>query len=153
MIKNLNLVSPIDLRRMKISERRDFLTRYMREHFVGHAYNAPALGGKKVRIVAKSVLETATHASKNFESTILAINLPQIIEKASFAYSSVPKCGTQTKKFHARRVIVLLAETEFGPLAKLTIVEKGNQFYLEYCVTAKENPMERIVFKINESLG
>lgn len=147
MIDNLNLLSPIDFNRMTIDKRRTFISGYVRDNFMGKSFFCPALN-KKVRVTAQSVKETAAHAAKSPLSVIMAINMPKVIENVRYVFSSDPKQGTQTKRFFARKTLVLMDQTSLGCFAKLTVVERGNQYYVEYCVTAKEDPTIKLLRNI-----
>lgn len=138
MIKNLNIMSPVDFGSMGVAGRREFIKRYMKAHFLGKSFPCPVLG-RDVKVSADSIRETSAHACKSTLSTIAAINLPAIIGEAEWAYASQPKSGTQTKQFHATKVHVLFTQMSDQDVAKLTLVEKGDKYFLEYCVTAQKS--------------
>lgn len=138
MIKNLNMMSPVDFGSMGVAGRREFIKRYMKAHFLGKSFNCPVLG-RDVKVSADSIKETANHASKSTLSTIAAINLPAVIREAEWAYASQPKAGVQTKRFHATKVHVLFTQMSDQDVAKLTLVEKGDKYFVEYCVTAQKS--------------
>lgn len=139
MKNNLNILSPIDFGAMPIAKRRLFIEEYMTENFLGQSFYCPALE-RKVKVTKNSIKETATHASKRVESIYMVINLPQVIEKVCFTYGRSPKSGMQTKKFKAIKTHILFSFfSPTSPLAKVTIVEKANNYYVEYCVTAQDN--------------
>lgn len=139
MNTSFNILSPKNFEAMSVDERREFIENYMTSHFLGKSFYCPALG-KQVRITMNSIKETASHASKKVESVHMTLNLPYVIENACLVYKSDPKSGVQTKKFKAIKTLVLFTLFSIGsPVAKLTIVEKANNYYVEYCITAQEN--------------
>lgn len=131
-------MSPVDFESMGVAGRREFIKRYMKAHFLGKSFHCPVLG-RDVKVSADSIRETSAHACKSALSTIAAINLPAVIGEAEWAYASQPKAGVQTKQFHATKVHILFAQMSAQDVAKLTVVERGNSYFVEYCVTAQKS--------------
>ena len=128
-------LSTYDIEGMTISERRILITIYMIEHFYGNEYWCESLGCYVV-VSKKSCKETAHHASKHYESTIAAINLPTIIRHSVLWDSHKPKLGRQSKEFYAIRMYELRIWHNTLGMIKLMIAKKKNRIYIEYCVTA-----------------
>ncbi|MBR6250286.1 MAG: hypothetical protein IKR17_03695 [Bacteroidales bacterium] len=133
---DLCLLTPIDIFGMTIDERREYIEMAMKAQYLGKKYYCPALSCD-VSVNQRGIHETAVHAAKSVESTIVALNLHEVIENAQFIRFDKPKKGVQTKRFRAAQTLIL--RTYFNKLtAFLTIVETKNGARIEYCATGKK---------------
>lgn len=111
--------------------------------FVGKDFPCPALGGR-VKVIKKSVNETAFHASKSRRSTICALMLPAIVKSVDLVETKTPKGGRQTKEFFFKKLHVLEVHVKYYGTARLTVGERSAGNFVEYCITnikiAKSNP-------------
>jgi hypothetical protein len=115
------------------SERKRFLQGRIGA-FVGKDFPCPALGGK-VKVIKKSVGETAFHACKSRRSTICALMLPAIIKNAELAGTTAPKGGRQTKEFFFKKIHNLEVRVKYYGTARLTVGERSAGNFVEYCIT------------------
>ena len=93
-----------------------------------------ALGGR-VKVIKKSVSETANHACLDRRSTICAMMLPDIIKNAHLVKTDNPKTGRQTKEFFFRKLHVLEVHIDYYGDARLTVGERAAGNFVEYCIT------------------
>lgn len=130
------LFTPIDIFGMSVDERRKYIAKSMKAEYLGKQYFCPSLDCD-IYVTANSIKETSSHASKSFESSIAALNLPQIIELAKLERVSLPHSNTQKRTFKAKEVYILRGFLGQRLTAKLVVVKTCKGARLEYCVTAK----------------
>lgn len=117
-----------------IKGRRLLLEKELQKYSYKKVY-CPALS-RKVRIHPDSITETAYHASKSVLSTKLALRIKYIIEHAKLIQTGItPKCGTQTRKFHFKELVVLSCGIRGLGTAKLTVGYVYKRLVIEYCIT------------------
>lgn len=85
--------------------------------------------------------ETAHHASKRVESTLLALNLVAIIESAVSVYEEhTPKPKGRQNKMKFESVLEFHVPTQYLGTAKLMIGKRSGKgkggYYIHYCCTA-----------------
>ena len=102
--------------------------------FVGKDFPCPALGGS-VKVIKKSVGETAHHACISRRSTICALMLPAIVKSAELVGTKAPKGGRQTKEFFFKKLHVLEVHVKYYGTARLTVGERAAGNFVEYCIT------------------
>lgn len=90
-----------------------------------------------------SLDEICWWASQSYESTLVALNLKELIENAKCLSFAPPKQGNQSKKFGAWVTIILYSKFE-NKVIKITIcdsikknTENGKYDFIIYCITAK----------------
>ena len=83
-----------------------------------------------------SIDETATHASKKYESTLAALNVTKAISNAKKIGLDRAKSNRQ-KKLGFVIIVELSAEVKNVGEVKIIIGRKANKQYLHYCITKK----------------
>lgn len=114
-------------------DRRVMLQKWL-STFVGKDYPCPVLGGR-VKVIKKSVSETANHACLDRRSTICAMMLPDVIKNARLVKTDTPKTGRQTKEFFFKKLHVLEVHINYYGDARLTVGERAAGNFVEYCIT------------------
>ncbi len=104
----------------------------------GTCVACPCLGNVLVEINSRSIKETANHARLSYESTIVAMALPEMIKRAKFYRMYIPKENrNQSKVFKFIFLYELRVKVGRNRYAKLMVGvrERGN--FLHYCITCK----------------
>ncbi len=92
--------------------------------------------GVKVTILPESIGETCFWAKKSRTSTIMALNMGNVIRNAAVLETDKkPKKGKQTKDFHFKKVHILWVKVRRYGVAKLTVGKLKKGDIIEYCVT------------------
>lgn len=120
-----------------IQERRKFikdkLLQYQDKSFYCKALDC------KVKVIDKSIDETAYHGALSKQATKLAIHLPQVIRDASILELHLPpKIGRQRKVMKFKEIANLLAIVPRVGKAKLTVGFIENGECIEYAITEYE---------------
>ncbi len=116
-------------------EREEFLLEELEEYVGMTVYNSSLKAD--VYISQDSIEETAHHAAKSESSTIAALNMLNVIEKAEVVETCKPKNNGQKSKFHFRDMYELRIEMRYVGDIKLMIGKQGRRNYMEYCITAQ----------------
>ena len=117
-----------------IQERRRLIKQQL-EPCIGKSYYCKSLDCK-VKIIDKSVEETAYQGALSKQATKLALNLPEVIRNATIiALHLPPKAGRQQSRMHFKEIANLMAVLPRVGKAKLTVgfVESGD--CIEYAIT------------------
>ena len=105
------------------------------QKFNNQQYYCPALN-KKVWVDIHSIDETAHNASKNFYSTIIALQLPNVIANAKWLVNkNNPRSNTQINTFHFKKIFILYSDMGNYGIAKLVIGKNKKGGYVEYSIT------------------
>lgn len=90
----------------------------------------------KVKIIDKSIDETAYYAATSKQATKLALKLPQVIKDAEVIELHLPpKIGRQSKVMRFTEIANLLADIPRVGKAKLTVGYTANKECIEYAIT------------------
>lgn len=120
-----------------IQERRRFIKNYLQQ-YQDKSFYCRALD-YKVKVIDKSIDETAYHGALSKQATKLAIHLPQIIREASILELHLPpKIGRQRKVMKFKEIANLLAVIPRIGKAKLTVGYVENGECIEYAITEYE---------------
>ena len=121
-----------------IQERRKFLKTYLSQYENVEFY-CRALGCK-VKVIDKSITETAYQGAISKQATKLAMQLPDVIRKATVLQLHLPpKIGRQTKVMKFKEIANLMADIPRVGKAKLTVGLVENEGYIEYSITEYEH--------------
>jgi hypothetical protein len=113
---------------------KDWLTKYAKREI-----DCPGLGDV-VRLTNSGIDETAHHASKRVESTLLAFNLVPLIEAATDIFNTyAPKGNRRQKQMKIQEMYELHVITKYLGTAKLMIGKNKKGFFVHYCCTALRN--------------
>lgn len=116
-------------------EQRSVLLRNYLKRYSKHDFRCPAFG--YVRVTSSGISETAHHASKRVASTILALNLKNIIENAySIFCAYTPKDNRRQSKMKFTKIYELHVDLADVGTAKLMIGKNGKGYFVHYCCTA-----------------
>lgn len=118
-----------------VQERRQFIKEQLLQYKDMQFY-CPALGCK-IKVIDKSIDETAYYAAISKEATKLAIRLPMVIRNAVVLQLHLPpKIGRrQTKKMKFVEIANLLATIPRLGKAKLTVGFTTSNECIEYAIT------------------
>lgn len=107
----------------------------------GKTFFAPCLNAH-ISVNANSVRETAFHASRSVSSTEYALNLPVLLNYATVREINLPAIGNRQVSMHIKQIAILICSmynvNGTDGFAKITIGQKSNGNFVEYCVTAIE---------------
>lgn len=116
-------------------ERKIFLKKELQK-FNGISKMCPAIN-KTVHIDSNSIKETINNASITWQSTRLALMLPELIENGrTLVNYDKPESNSQVKTFNFNRVYIIYSEIENLGIAKLVIGRTHYGKYIHYSVTA-----------------
>lgn len=115
--------------------RRDYIVNKL-QHLIGTSIRCNALNGQKVHINFYSIDETATHAAKNYESTLAALKIAKAISNAKFVKASKPHSRKQVKRGFVEMYELSSELPKIGTV-KIMVGKKKNQQILHYCITKK----------------
>ncbi len=105
---------------------------------IGTGVVCGALGGKLVEFIPVSIDETATHASRNYESTLAALRVVEAIKKAKLRNKTEASSGKQ-KKLNFKVVYELSANLSGIGQVKIIVGERKLGRVLHYCITKKRS--------------
>lgn len=115
-------------------ERRRFLKAYLSQ-YANRSFYCKVLSCY-VKVLDKSIDETAYQAAITTKATKLAMRLPEVIREASILELHLPpKAGRQTKRMKFIRIGNLVASIPRVGKAKLTIGYMVNGDCIEYAIT------------------
>lgn len=119
----------------EVYERRAIIIENL-QHLIGTAIRCKALNNQLVHFDFYSIDETATHASKRYESTLAALKVTKAISNAKFVGISKTHSKRQIKRGFTQ-MIELSAELNGIGIVKIVVGNKKNQQLLHYCITKK----------------
>ncbi len=115
-------------------ERRRFLKAYLSQ-YANKSFYCRALDCR-VKVLDKSIDETAYQAAITINATKLAMRLPDVIKEATILSLHLPpKTGKQTKRMKFVRIGNLVASIPRVGKAKLTVGYIVNGDCIEYAIT------------------
>ena len=104
---------------------------------IGTSVPCPAFQGKKVEFLFDSIDETATHAAKQYASTLAALRIVEALQKAKFVKTDKPHSHKQ-RKMGFEKIYELSAYLKSIGNVKIIVGEKRNSRIIHYCITKKE---------------
>lgn len=126
---------PKGISKEEVYERRAIIIDKL-QHLIGTSVRCKALKYQLVHFDFYSIDETATHASKKYESTLAALNVTKAISNAKKIGLDKAKSNRQ-KKLGFVIIVELSAEVKNVGEVKIIIGRKANKQYLHYCITKK----------------
>ena len=103
--------------------------------FNNQRYYCPALN-KYVWVNISSIKETAYNAAYSYYSTLIALQLPDVIRNAKWLVDkNNPISNTQINTFHYKKVFVLYSDMGKLGIAKLIVGRNYKGRYVEYSIT------------------
>ena len=105
---------------------------------IGTSVPCPAFQGKKVEFLFDSIDETATRASKHYESTLAALRVIEALKKAALAKTDAPHSNKQ-KKMRFKKVHELQSKLSGLGSVKIIVGERNNGLIIHYCITKKQD--------------
>lgn len=100
----------------------------------GTSVPCAAFKGKKVEFLFASIDETATRASRRYESTLAALRVVEALQKATLVKTDTPHSNKQRKmeftKFHE-----LTTDLRNIGAVKIIVGERKNKRIIHYCIT------------------
>ena len=126
---------PKGITKEEVYERRAIIIEEL-QHLIGTAVRCKALKNQLVHFDFYSIDETATHASKKYESTLAALNVTKAISNAKRIGQDKAKSNRQ-KKLGFILIVELSAELKDVGEVKIIVGRKANKQYLHYCITKK----------------
>lgn len=103
---------------------------------IGTSVPCSAFDGKDVEILYNSVDETATRASRSYESTLAALRLAESLRKSSLVRTDIPK-DKQKKKMYFMKIYELKATLDNLGEVKIIVGERKNKRIIHYCISKK----------------
>lgn len=104
---------------------------------IGTSVPCRAFKGKRVEFVFDSIDETATRASKRYESTLAALRLVEALKKATLERTDTPHSNKQ-KKMRFKKVHELQSYLSSIGKVKMIVGERNNGLIIHYCITKKQ---------------
>lgn len=105
---------------------------------IGTKVKCPALNNRDVEFIFFSIDETATHAARRYQSTLVALHVKEAIKVAKFVKSDTPKDTRQMSKMKFRKMYELKGVLKEVGEYKLMVGERNNRRVLHYCITSKK---------------
>lgn len=104
---------------------------------IGTSVRCKAFHPRKVEFIPTSIDETATHASKNRESTLAALHVVEALKNATIVRKTPPHSQRQ-KKMNMKTIYELSARLPHIGEVKIIVGERANRRILHYCITKKQ---------------
>lgn len=108
------------------------------QHLIGTSIRCKALKNQLVHFDFYSIDETATHASKKYESTLAALNVTKAISNAVYIKRSRPESRKQHKRGFEEMIELSSKLIDIG-YVKIMIEQKKNKKLMHYCITKKNS--------------
>ena len=105
---------------------------------IGTKVKCPALDNRDVEFIFFSIDETATHAARRYQSTLVALHVKEAIRVAKFVKSDTPKETRQKRKMKFQKIYELKGELKGIGEYRLMVGERKNKRVLHYCITSKK---------------
>jgi hypothetical protein len=128
---------PKGITKEEVYERRTIIIEEL-QHLIGTAVRCKALKNQLVHFDFYSIDETATHASKKYESTLAALNVTKAISNAVYIRRDKPHSKNQIK-MRFNEIVELAAELKDIGIVKIIIGQRRNKKYVHYCITKKDS--------------
>lgn len=128
---------PKGITKEEVYERRAIIIEEL-QHLIGTAVRCKALKNQLVHFDFYSIDETATHASKKYESTLAALNVTKAISNAVYIRRDRPHSKNQIK-MRFNEIVELAAELKDIGIVKIIIGQRRNKKYVHYCITKKDS--------------
>jgi hypothetical protein len=128
---------PKGITKEEVYERRAIIIEEL-QHLIGTAVRCKALKNQLVHFDFYSIDETATHASKKYESTLAALNVTKAISNAVYIRRDKPHSKNQIK-MRFNEIVELAAELKDIGIVKIIIGQRRNKKYVHYCITKKDS--------------
>jgi hypothetical protein len=128
---------PKGITKEEVYERRAIIIEEL-QHLIGTAVRCKALKNQLVHFDFYSIDETATHASKKYESTLAALNVTKAISNAVYIRRDRPHSKNQIK-MRFNEIVELAAELKDIGMVKIIIGQRRNKKYVHYCITKKDS--------------
>lgn len=113
----------------------------MQRDMQGNSYFTPCIN-TYVSVNTESIRETAFHAAKSIKSTSYALNLPILLQNATVRDIDLKAIKKRQKALNIVKIATLICDLydiiDEGAYAKITIGQRVNGTFIEYCVTAIE---------------
>lgn len=103
---------------------------------IGTSVPCPAFQGKKVEFLFASIDETATRASRRYESTLAALRVVEALKKAMLVNTDTPHSNKQRKMKFVKMYELKSVLNRIGEV-KIMVGERSRKQYIHYCITNK----------------
>lgn len=90
----------------------------------------------EVLFISESIREIVFHAKKDADSTVAAMCFPELLNRAVYVRSDIPKPGNQRKGFKFDVIYELHAKYAQGKTAKVIVGARKSGLHVQYCITA-----------------
>jgi hypothetical protein len=121
--------SAIDLK-MRESLLKQYLMQFNKMRFYCDALKTEVL------FISESIREIVFHAKKDADSTVAAMCFPELLNRAVYVRSDIPKPGNQRKGFKFDVIYELHAKYAQGKTAKVIVGARKSGLHVQYCITA-----------------
>lgn len=128
---------PKGISKEEVYERRAIIIDKL-QHLIGTSIRCKALKNQLVHFDFYSIDETATHASKKYESTLAALNVTKAISNAVYIRRDKPHSKNQIK-MRFKEIVELSAELKDIGIVKIIVGQRRNKKFVHYCITKKDS--------------
>ena len=128
---------PKGITKEEVYERRAIIIEEL-QHLIGTSIRCKALKNQLVHFDFYSIDETATHASKKYESTLAALNVTKAISNAVYIRRDKPHSKNQIK-MRFKEIVELSAELKDIGIVKIIVGQRRNKKFVHYCITKKDS--------------
>jgi hypothetical protein len=128
---------PKGISKEEVYERRAIIIDKL-QHLIGTSVRCKALKNQLVHFDFYSIDETATHASKKYESTLAALNVTKAISNAVYIRRDKPHSKNQIK-MRFKEIVELSAELKDIGIVKIIVGQRRNKKFVHYCITKKDS--------------
>jgi hypothetical protein len=128
---------PKGITKEEVYERRAIIIDKL-QHLIGTSIRCKALKNQLVHFDFYSIDETATHASKKYESTLAALNVTKAISNAVYIRRDKPHSKNQIK-MRFKEIVELSAELKDIGIVKIIVGQRRNKKFVHYCITKKDS--------------
>lgn len=125
-----------------VEERRLILKSSLEKYIGTYFYNSHLKN--KIRFTRSSLNEISWHAAKDYNSTLAALSVKNLIRKSNLLYFDCPKSGNQ-REFCGWITLIMYSKIDNENVAKITIIDgvknnktKGKFDFILYCITSKK---------------
>lgn len=116
--------------KMRESQLKKYLKQFNKMRFYCEALKTDVL------FISESIREIVYHARKDADSTVAAMCFPELLNKAVYIRSDLPKPGNQSKSFKFDVIYELHAKYAQGKTAKIMVGARRSGIHIQYCITA-----------------
>ena len=128
---------PKGITKEEVYERRAIIIDKL-QHLIGTSIRCKALKNQLVHFDFYSIDETATHASKKYESTLAALNVTKAISNAVYIRRDKPHSKNQIK-MRFKEIVELSAELKDIGIVKIIVGQRRNKKFVHYGITKKDS--------------